>query len=267
MTPTDEPELPGYVVLELLHHGVDLDVFDVWSTLRQCRCVVKMCRPDRRRPTLVQRLRDEGALLCRFTHPHLVRGYEVIKAPEVAIVLETLTGMTLECLLESSPRLDRRSLANLGAQLASALNYLHAQGWLHLDLKPANVIAEAGKAKLIDLSLVQAPGPVNRGLGTHDYLAPEQALGGSADAATDVWGLGLVLYEAATGVAPFDTDDHLGTAAPYRQLCERASPVKSLRRLPRDLACTIDACLEIRPADRPTLTEISAVCDRHANGD
>ena len=93
-------------------------------------------------------------------------------------------------LIEDGPPPDAADVAHLGLQLGSALAYLHRERRLHLDLKPSNVIAEAGRAKLIDLSLARPPGPAADGIGTWLYMSPEQARGGVLGPAADVWGLG-----------------------------------------------------------------------------
>lgn len=204
-------------------------------------------------------LRREGRLLRRLAHPHLVRAYEVVEAPRLAIVMETLTGATLEHLVRSAP-LRGAELGVLGAQLASAVGYLHAEGILHLDLKPANIVAEAGRAKLIDLSHARRPGRVRAGGGTWCFMAPEQARGGELGPAADVWGLGVVLHEAATGEsALLDLADHLDTDTP--QLDGRVPSLRALRpRLPRSLTTTIDACLEPDPTSRPTVAQLHDTC-------
>ncbi len=260
---------PGLTVLDLLSRGDALDVYAVWSTQRSCICVAKTVRPDRSGEDRVrERLLLEGRLLLSLTHPHLVRAYDVLDGPGPIVVLETLVGERLDDLLyRQTRRPPLTDLGYLGLQLCSALRYLHRRGYLHLDVKPDNIIACGGVAKLIDLSLARPPGHAPQGIGTREYLAPEQATGDVLTAATDVWGLGVTMYEAATGIAPFvggDPDDAAsGVETSYPQVSRRAAPVRSLRRrLSAPLAQLIDACLEPDPARRPTLCAASAVFAR-----
>ncbi len=91
---------PGYRVLGLLSRGRTLDVFDVWSDERSTRCIVKTLRPrSRDDPGARRRLLREGRLLCRLTHPHIVRGYEVVDGDPPLVVMETLGGETLAHLI------------------------------------------------------------------------------------------------------------------------------------------------------------------------
>jgi serine/threonine protein kinase len=148
------------------------------------------------------------------------------------------------------------------------VHYLHGAGYLHLDVKPSNVIADEGRAKLIDLGLASPPGPCHAGLGTRYYMSPEQARGGDVGPAADVWGIGLTLYEAATGYHPFvdDADDSDAAAettdtadlGSLLQLTRRAPKLRARRRLPAEVAEVIDACLEPDPARRPTLDRLDA---------
>jgi serine/threonine protein kinase len=232
---------PGYRVLRLLSRNEALDVYDVWSIERQTRCVAKLVRPDRAHERrVVERLRNEARLLLAFTHPNIVRAYGLVGQAEPVLILETLWGHTLESLIANARRpLSASDLAHLTAQLGAALAYVHRHGALHLDVKPANVIAQGGQAKLIDFSLARPPGEVPAGLGTREYHAPEQARGDYADERTDVWGLGATLFEAATGELP---------AAPRRSL-------RALRRLPRPLVALVDACLEPSPEQRPRIAD------------
>ncbi|MFJ2721627.1 serine/threonine-protein kinase [Streptomyces sp. NPDC087437] len=258
---------PGYVILEHLARTGWLDVYDAWSEERDCRCVIKVVRPDHRgERRLGERLLREGRWLRDFAHPHLVRGYDTLKSPEPLVVLETLTGETLSHLVH---RMRRRPAATdvalLGVQMCSAVHYLHGRGLLHLDLKPANVVVDRGHAKVLDLSLARPPGPAPAGLGTCCYLAPEQARGGPLTAATDVWGIGITLFETACGEEPVacgasqaatDGHDH-DTDDRYWQLEEAAPPVRTRRRLPLALAAAIDTCLRADPSSRPTVAALA----------
>jgi eukaryotic-like serine/threonine-protein kinase len=264
---------PGYRALELLRRGNDLDVYDVWSEERACRCVIKAVRPDRLdRDSPRERLLAEGSLLRRLTHPHIVRAYELIEGPVPMVVMETLAGETVGHMIDREAELSPAELAQLGLHLCSAIRYLHGHGVLHLDLKPSNVIAECGRAKLIDLSVARPPGPAHAGIGTHYYLSPEQARGGDLGPAADVWGIGVVLFEAATGEPAFDDPDapededgdvDYGESrsesldeADYPQLTSRARRIDELRPLPRELADVVAQCLDPAPELRPDVDEL-----------
>ncbi len=260
---------PGYEAIEHLRRGNDLDVYDVWSSDRAARCIVKALRPDRDCARRREALLREGELLEHFTHPHIVRAYETLAEPRAMVVMETLTGATLSVEIAEGPPAGAGDVAHLGLQLGSAIAYLHRHGFLHLDLKPSNVIAEAGRAKLIDLSLVRPPGEAPPGIGTWLYLSPEQARGGKLGPPADVWGLGAVLFEAASGEGPFDNDpaawDSLPSAsessdapAPrYPQLEGAVRRAASVRPdLDADLDELIADCLESEPDDRPLIGEL-----------
>lgn len=249
---------PGTSVLAHLHRSNGQDVYDAWSEPRGCRVVVKTLRPDRlRRPGARAALLREGRLLRRLTHPHIVRAYEVHDGPRPAVVMEALSGQTVEHLIATARRgLGGPELANLGAHLAAALRHLHHAGVLHLDLKPANVVAEHGRAKLIDLSHARPPGRLRAGHGTWCAMAPEQVRGGLVGTPADVWGLGLVLYAAATRSNPLaDLADGLDSDTP--QLDGRLRGLRQVRpRLEAGLAGLIDDCLDPDPGARPGLGEL-----------
>jgi serine/threonine protein kinase len=251
---------PGYEVVEHLSRSMHFDVYDVWSAARGTHCVAKVQHPGASGDAAAaERLTREGELLARLAHPHLVRAYEVHAGPPALVVLEPLDGATLAHIIRTrARRLPAADLAHLGLHLCSGVHYLHGEGILHLDLKPSNVISDAGHAKLIDLSLARPPGPAPAGIGTQQYLAPEQARGGDLTAAADVWGIGAVLWAAATGARPFAGPER-GPA--FEQLERRAAPVGSRRRLPTGMAAAIDACLEPEPGDRPTVTELADALD------
>ncbi len=235
----------GYRVVSHLSRGRTLDAYAVWSDERDCVCVAKVLRPEKLDDRSARRrLRAEGRLVERLSHPHIVRAYELIERPQLVLVLEALTGETLAYTIEErATRLPAAEIAALGLHLCSAIAYVHRQGVLHLDLKPSNVVGERGQAKLIDFSIARPPGRARGSVGTRVYMAPEQS-GGELTEATDVWGIGGVLYEAATGSRA------------------NGEPVRRLRRLP--FAAAIDACLAPDPKERPGVTELMTALDAYA---
>ncbi|UJA20341.1 serine/threonine protein kinase [Thermoleophilia bacterium SCSIO 60948] len=245
---------PGLEVTEHLSRGEALDVYAAFDHGRWCPVIAKTPTPERARDdATAARLRTEGRLLATLAHPHLARAYETLDAPRLIVVMETLPGRTLSALLDDEPDgIGAEDLALLGSQIGSAVRYLHRHGYLHLDLKPSNVIVEAGIARVFDLSIARRPGPARRGLGSLDYMSPEQARGGELGPAADVWGLGIVLHEAATGALPFGERD----GDEVGQLAERAPLLSETTSLPPAPAAIIDACLEPDPAARPALDEV-----------
>jgi serine/threonine protein kinase len=262
---------PGYVVIGHVRRGEDLDSYEAWSSQRYCRCFIKTLRPDAITDASARRhLQREARLLLSLTHPHLVRAYEYV-TPEAEqpplLVLENLTGATLSYLLDGGrQRLGTEDLGHLGQHLCSALRYLHSRGHLHLDVKPSNIIASDGIARLIDLSLARPPGRCSAGIGTPGYMSPEQVTGGDLGPPADVWGIGLVLYQAATGIQPFDIPGCSASASSttstmsrcQTQLARPAPKIRARRRLPTEVADIIDACLHRDPAQRPTLECLDA---------
>ncbi len=180
-----------------------------------------------------------------------------MKEPRPTVILETLTGATLAYLIDTAPRrLAVPDIVHLGIHLCSALHYLHAHDVLHLDLKPSNIISEGRLAKIIDLSIARSPGQGREGAGTTQYMAPEQITGGYLSPATDVWGVGAVLWEATTGEEPFNADDEDDEEPSYEQLERRIVPIRSYRRVPAAFASLVESCLEPDPAHRPTVDEL-----------
>lgn len=261
MTPIEEMAageelLPGYTLVARLRRGRRLDTYDVYSVERDCSCVVKAVRPDRRHePEAVATLRQEGRLLRDLTHPHLLRCYEVVNEPLTAIVLETLSGSMLSAVIEDQ-RLGAADAGQLGLQLVSVLGYLHRHGWLHLDIKPSNIAVAAGRATLIDLSLARPPGAGKPGAGTRGYLAPEQADGENLSPATDVFGLGVTLGECVAGRLAYGDEATWTRRFGAREFRPRRRFARRLRRQPAAFGQLLLACIAPDPADRPTLDEV-----------
>ncbi len=249
---------PGYRVVDHLQRTGIFDIYEVWSHERLCSCVAKVLRADYLNdPEERRRLRNEWRRLRGLRHPHLVPAYEMLEDPQPVLILETLPGDTLETILEERQRrLPLAEVVYLGLHLCSAMHYLHRHRLLHLDLKPSNIISVGGAAKVLDLSIARPPGRGQRGVGTRVYMAPEQARGGLLSAATDVWGIGAVLFEAASGRRPFAGYDK---QMKYPQLERRAVSIRVHRRVPAAFASAVDRCLDPDPARRPTIEELAGL--------
>jgi serine/threonine protein kinase len=202
----------------------------------------------------------EATVLAALKGSHVPR---FVAAGELAvrpyIVMERIEGRSLQDWVGEAP-LPFEEVARLGGAVAAAAHAIHLQDAIHLDLKPSNVVCDAGLANLIDLSIARAPGRARTPVGTRPYMAPEQARGGHLSEAADVWGLGAVLYEAATARRPFKGSDHDG----YPQTNGRPESARRWRRLPAAVVTAIDASLEPDTSARPTLAQLAGALEPFA---
>src|SRR6266545_717429 len=152
-------------------------------------------------PDLRGRVHREARAAARLSHPHITNVYDYGEAADGTpyVVMELVQGQSLAQRIAAGP-LPWRSAVRVAAQVASALAAAHAQGLVHRDVTPANVMLSRTGVKVVDFGIAAAVGERDRAvLGTPSYLAPEQRAGGPAQAATDVYALGLLLHHAATG--------------------------------------------------------------------
>jgi tetratricopeptide (TPR) repeat protein len=228
------------------------------------------------------RFRTEAAAIARLQHPHIVQVYEVGEAEGRAfLALEYLPGGSLAQRLATAP-LEARAAAALVATLAEAMAAAHAQGVIHRDLKPGNIlldphgapkIGDFGLAKLLDMDrgpetkLDAAPTRTGAILGTPSYMAPEQASGSkTVGTAADVYALGAILYECLTGRPPFRAASPLETLEQVRSQ-DPVPPRRLQPRTPRDLETICLRCLHKDPARRfPAATALADDLRRFLQG-
>ena len=254
----------GLTALRLLGGGLRYEAYLAWSDRLQSLVVVKVVRPglvddDR----TLKGLAAEVALLERLQHPVLVRGFDAtLGGPRPHVVLEHLEGPRLSSLLRRYGALPAEQLLPLGVQLCAAAHYIAHEDVVHLDIKPSNIIMGA-PARLIDLSVartVEQCGRIGSPVGTDAYMAPEQCLAGEGVAVgppADVWGIGVTLYEAATGRRPFAKGDPDASEPALRwpQLTAGPPPADPL---PPPMAATILSCLDEDPGRRPAPVAVLA---------
>ena len=218
--------LGPYEILAPLGAGGMGEVYKARDTRLERVVAIKVLPPERcASPEARQRFEREARTVSQLSHPHICALYDVGRqdTPQGTVdylVIEYLEGETLAARLAKGPlALDQVLL--FGRQIADALQRAHRQGIVHRDLKPANVMLTRGGLKLLDFGLARSDGPVGIGdgrtaaptrthltqegtiLGTLQYMAPEQLEGKEADARTDLFALGAVLYEMATGTPAF----------------------------------------------------------------
>ncbi len=249
--------------LAKLGGGHHCEAYLAWDDERRCTVVAKLLRPDRAADAhSLDGLRAEAEALAGLQHPVIVRGFGArLGGPRPHLLLEHLEGPRLSSLIRRSGPLAIEQLAPLATQLAAAIHYMHGRGWLHLDVKPANVIMGA-PPRLIDLSVAcrsAAAAALAGPVGTDSYMAPEQCLLDPAvplGAPADVFGLGVTLYRAASGERPFAPGD-ADAADPEQRWPQLTSPPVPLQAsLPRAAVEMIEACLRFDPAARPAPAEL-----------
>jgi eukaryotic-like serine/threonine-protein kinase len=218
----------------------------------------------------VQRFRHEARAVAQLSHPNIVtvidRGEENGRQ---FIVFEYVHGENLKELIDRTGPLPVRRAVELSLEIARGLAFAHAQGLVHRDVKPQNVLLNGdGEAKVTDFGIARSldveHGMTQTGtvLGTSNYIAPEQASGRHVNELTDVYSLGVVLYELLTGEVPFPGDNFVAVA--MKHINEPAPSVLERRPdAPLRLAAAIDRALAKQPEDRfPSMGAFAAELER-----
>jgi eukaryotic-like serine/threonine-protein kinase len=255
--------VPGRHATRLLGGGRRYEAYLAWDDELHALVVVKIVRPALVDSESVRRgIEGEARALAALNHPTIVRMFDaVLDGDRPHLVLEHLDGPRLSTLVRRY-RIILEQLLPLALELCSALHYMHRRRFLHLDVKPRNVVMSS-RPRLIDLSVatpVDAVASITRPIGTTAYMAPEQCdpeRFAEIGPPSDIWGLGVTMYEALTRERPFPASGGSGTtgADRYPQLVSDPFPLP--RDFPRPLGDAVLACLERRPEDRPTALELA----------
>lgn len=256
-------QLGHYRVLTQLGSGSMGEVFVAYDTRLERRVALKLPRRDV--TASVDRLamfRREARAAAVLNHPNIVHLYSVEEADGlIFITMELVQGRSLRAILSDRTPLALPKTLAYASQMAEGLACAHAAGVLHRDLKPGNVmITDDDRVKILDFGVAKFLRPASMWdpdattrtedistsgttVGTVGYMSPEQALGRTLDARTDVFALGVMLFEMATGRAPFEGDT---AAAVFDHLLNRRppSPLRLNPELPSSLAAVIEKALE-----------------------
>ena len=202
----------------------------------------------------VSKFRVEAQAAAGLAHPNIVNVYDVGDENGIYfIVMELVEGITLKAYILSKGRLSVRETTGICLQVASGLEAAHNNGIIHRDVKPQNIIISTdGTAKVADFGIARAASSdtINSNvMGSVHYSAPEQSRGGFSDAKSDIYSLGITMYEMLTGEVPFDGDSTIEVALKHLQE-ELVSPRELLPDLPRAMEQIIIKCTQKSPDRR-----------------
>jgi serine/threonine-protein kinase len=257
--------LGRYVLEEPVATGTTATVWRALDTKHNVPVAIKRFHPhlvedrDGRR-----RMEAEAKLARQVKHANIVSAIDVIsRGGEFALVFPYVPGETLAARLKTSPPIQPTGAARIAADIAGALSAVHAAGFVHRDVKPGNILlAENGSARLLDFGISRAVTDAaaaertltgaGLAIGTLPYMAPEQLSAAPVSPATDVFALGVVLYEMLAGRRPFEAASPVGLAA------EQLVPPARIVDAPAPLVDLALRALATDPAARPTAPEFAA---------
>ncbi len=246
-----------YRLLDKVGDGGMAEVWRAQDTVLGRIVALKILRPQYSNdPDFVARFRREAQAAANLIHPNIVNVFDIGQAGDRHyIVMEYVDGRSLKDLIRDEGVLSVSRALDLGIQVATAVAHAHHAGIIHRDIKPQNALVTAdGRVKVTDFGIaraISAASATETGvvLGTAHYLAPEQAAGKPTTPASDVYALGVVLYEMLTGRTPFDADSSVGVALKHLQ--EEPPPIQQLNpRIPATVAAVVKRAMAKDPAQR-----------------
>jgi serine/threonine protein kinase len=259
----------GRTILKRLSGGNRYEVFLTWDDRLFAITVTKILRPDQAEDAhALGELRREVEVLRRLAHPCLVRCFDAaLEGRYPHVMLEHLEGPTLRRLIKQQTTIPLEQLLPLALHVAAVLQYMANEGFVHLDVKPSNIVMGV-PPRLIDLSIAQSfesAAGIRHSLGTDPYMPPEQcdpaAHPGLVGHAADVWGLGATLFHALAGERPFPS----GVAGSrdrtlrFPQLVMEPAPLP--KHVPEPLQELISSMLAKDPAERPAAFDVASALE------
>ncbi|HET8965838.1 MAG TPA: protein kinase [Candidatus Acidoferrum sp.] len=246
-----------FEILQLLGEGGMGAVYKAHDRELERDVALKLIRSElARNPEILQRFKQELILARQVTHRNVIRIFDLGQADgHKYITMEYLEGRDLRAVLREKGKLPPEEAAKIVLQICRALEAAHAEGVIHRDLKPQNIMLDAGgRAYVMDFGIARSahlPGMTQTGalVGTPEYMSPEQAKGEKLDERSDLFSLGVILYELLIGQSPYHSDTPLATL--WRRIQEKAKPLTEIDpTIPKPLSDIVAKALEIDPKDR-----------------
>ncbi|NCU80672.1 MAG: Stk1 family PASTA domain-containing Ser/Thr kinase [Acidimicrobiia bacterium] len=249
-----------YEIGKRIGRGGMAEIFQARDILLDRPVAIKVLFPEfATDPAFVERFRREAQAAANLNHPNIVGVYDWGKVNNTYyIAMEYVNGRTLADILKQSGTLTPMQVCDVMSEVASALISAHQNGVIHRDIKPGNIlVSTTGQVKVADFGIARALGSgVEQGLtqtgavmGTATYFSPEQAQGASTDQRSDIYSLGVVMYEMLSGSAPFTGENAVAIA--YKQVHEQAMPLNQrVATVPPEVAAIVAKCMQKSPDDR-----------------
>src|ERR1700721_939697 len=243
-----------YEILGEAGHGSMGNVYKARDRETGETVALKLLKPEiASDQAMMERFKNELLFARKITHKNVCRMHEFNRVGGVAYTsMEFVEGESLRSVLNRFGGLPQRKAVNLALQICSGLKEAHAQGIVHRDLKPENILGD-GNVKIMDFGIARSMEALTRMtgsmVGTPQYMAPEQVGGKAVDYRTDIYSLGLILYEMFTGTPEFDADTRAAVA--LKQMQEEAVPPHEIDpAIPAYIERTILKCLLKNPGNR-----------------
>jgi serine/threonine protein kinase len=211
-------QLDRYAVKEIIARSNTSSILRATDLLTGHDIAIKMPHPEVEGDLLFyQRFEREKEICETLDHPAVVKAFPEGKRSRMYIAMEVAPGQLLRQILSDERKLPAQRVVKIAVAICGALDYIHSQGVVHRDLKPENIMIDSeDRIKLIDFGIASRTGArrltfgkLSNVMGTPDYIAPEQVQGKRGDARTDVYALGVIVYEMLTGETPFPGCDPL----------------------------------------------------------
>ena len=203
----------NYRLIERLGEGAMGAVYKGIDLMVEREVAIKMLRPEiARQPEIVNRFHAEAVTLAKLNHPNVATLYSFFREEdEFFMVMEFVAGRTLDAMIREVGTMPPERALTVASQVLNAVEHAHSLGILHRDLKPANIMLASSTVKVTDFGIARALGQARMTregniVGTLEYLAPERISGHEADARSDLYSVGVVLYEMLSGHLPFERD-------------------------------------------------------------